>query len=431
MAKRHSNRRGDLESLFLRLEELVLANSGEDEFEEVFKLLIAKLWDERSGKPSRFVAKDKDADTSAAVDLLLGEAETAWPGILGDEPHPCLTPEHLQVCVQALAPHTLSGSNFQVMDGLFEFLVSKSSKAAKGQYFTPRHVVELCVQMLRPRQGETVVDPGCGSGGFLVHVLDYVREAEGLQGAELRKYCAAKLWGFDLDGRAVRVAKALMLLAGDGKANITRLNSLLRPDMGGLSPDDQSALTIEDVCRSRLRKPPGFDIVLTNPPFAGEVRERHILDGYSVSQGKARVERDVLFLERCVKLLRPGGRMGIVLPHNKFAASSFSFVREWLLHEARVVAVVGLGRNTFLPHTHQKASVLFVQKRLQGEAANPDEAIFFAVSEQDGKNSKGQLVRRHGFAEDAPAWESVDHDLAEVTEAFHQFVEEEALSAWG
>jgi type I restriction enzyme M protein len=431
MAKRHSNRMGDLESVFLRLEELVLANYGEDEFEEVFKLLIAKLRDERSGESRRFVAHDKDTDTFAAVDRLLGEVEEAWPGILGEEPRSQLTPEHLQVCVQALAPHTLSGSNLQAMDGFFEFLVSKSAKGAKGQYFTPRHVVELCVRMLRPRQAESMLDPGCGSGGFLVHVLEYVREAEGLQGAALRDYGSAKLWGFDLDGRAVRVAKALMLLAGDGEANIVRLNSLLRPDMEAGRPDDPSALTIEEECRSRQREAGGFDIILTNPPFAGEVRERHILDGYSVSQGKARVERDVLFLERCVKLLRPGGRMGIVLPHNKFAGTGFRTVREWLLREARVDAVVGLGRNTFHPHTHQKASVLFVQRRLPGEVANPEEAIFFAVSEKDGKNSKGQFVRRDGFDEGAPVWESVDHDLADVTAAFHGFVAEEALSAWG
>lgn len=442
MSKRHSDRTGDLEALFLRLEELVLANSGEDEFEEVFKLLVAKLWDERSEKAPRFQAYEKDSDTFVAIETLVREAERAWPGILGEDARPRLTAEHLQVCVQSLARHTISGSNLQVMDGFFEFLVSRSAKGAKGQYFTPRHVVELCVRMLRPRKDETVVDPGCGSGGFLVHVLEHIREEEGLTGAALRRYCASKLWGFDLDGRAVRVAKALMLLAGDGKANIMRLNSLLHPDMGGLFPvggrgdqtpeeGEPSTLTIEDVCRSRLRRHRGFDIVLTNPPFAGEVRERHILEGYSVSRGKPRVERDVLFLERCVSLLRPGGRMGIVLPHNKFAGTAFRSVREWLFREARVLGVVGLGRNTFLPHTHQKASVLFVQRRFPGESARPEEPVFFAVSERDGKNSKGQFVRRKGFDEDAVVWESVDHDLAEVTTAFHEFAERESLGLGG
>src|SRR5262245_39876758 len=164
MPKRQSNRVGNLESLFLRLEELVLANSGEDEFEEVYKLLIAKLWDERGGGPARFKVHEGVADTYRAVVELLCEAEAGWPGILEPGCTPALTPEHLHVCVEALARHTVSDTSLAVMDGFFEFLVSKGAKGAKGQFFTPRYVVEFCVRMLRPRETETVLDPACGSG---------------------------------------------------------------------------------------------------------------------------------------------------------------------------------------------------------------------------------------------------------------------------
>src|SRR5215470_17840713 len=99
MAKRHSNHTGNLESLFLRLEELVLANSGEDEFEEVFKLVIAKLWDERKGEPVRFRTYAQPSETYQAITTLLREAEKAWPGIVEPFSTPALTPEHLQVCV--------------------------------------------------------------------------------------------------------------------------------------------------------------------------------------------------------------------------------------------------------------------------------------------------------------------------------------------
>ena len=156
-------------------------------------------------------------------------------------------------------------------------------------------------------------------------------------------------------------------------------------------------LTIEDICRVHFRHHKGFDVIATNPPFAGEVREGHILEGYESSRGKQRIERDVLFLERCVDLLRPGGRLAIVLPHNKFATSAWAYVREMLFKKARVFAVVGLGRNTFLPHTHQKASVLFATRRLLGDTGRPDERIFFAISEKDGKNSKGQLFSCRTF----------------------------------
>src|SRR5207244_5105081 len=134
-----------------------------------------------------------------------------------------LTPEHLAVCVGVLARHRISDNNLEVLDSFFEFLVSKSAKGAKGQYFTPRYVVELCVRMLRPTVDETVLDPACGSAGFLIHTLNYVKRSGALRtDADVRKYCASKIWGFDLDARALRVGRALMVLAGGGSANLIR-----------------------------------------------------------------------------------------------------------------------------------------------------------------------------------------------------------------
>ncbi len=431
MAKRHSNVVGSLESLFLRLEELVLANSGEDEFEEIYKLLIAKLWAERSGKAARFHAAEDEGETTRAVTALLREAEAGWPGVLEPGSVSRLTPEHLNVCVEALAKHTISDAGLSVMDSFFEFLVARAAKGAKGQFFTPRYVIEFCVRMLRPKENETVLDPACGSGGFLIHALNYARREHRLDDATLSRYASAQIWGFDLDARAVRVAKTLMVLAGDGRANIIRLNSLLNPNMGSQSlfadSEADTVLTIEDVCRSRMRRHKGFDVILTNPPFAGEVREKQILDAYQVARGKERVERDVLFLERCVDLLRPGGRMAIVLPHNKFAMGALGYMREWLIRKTRVLAVVGLGRHTFLPHTHQKASVLFVQKT-EGEKPPGDANIFFAVSERDGKNSKGQPLIRSGADETDEEWDRIDHDLDEIVGKFHEFCATESLS---
>jgi type I restriction enzyme M protein len=431
MPKRQSNRVGDLESMFTRLEELVLANSGEDEFEEIFKLIVAKLWDEHNGSGEQFRAYPTEQQTYNAITSLLRDAEKAWPGIIEPFATPTLTPAHLQVCVEALSKHTILDSGLEVMDSFFEFIVSKSAKGSKGQYFTPRHVIEFCVRMLQPSKDETVLDPACGSGGFLVHALNFVRQRERLSKSELQSFCADKLWGFDMDARAVRVAKALMVLSGDGKANIMRLNSLLMPSMAqlelGEAEGNGSILTIEDICRSRLRKHKGFDLILTNPPFAGEVREAAVLQNYSVAQGKPRVERDILFLERCVHLLRPGGRMAIVLPHNKFAAESYGNVREWLLRRMRILAVVGLGRHTFLPHTHQKASILFAQKREKLENAIQLDNIFFAVSEREGKNSKGQITVREGKDDAAALWERADHDLSEVLENFEQFCTSENI----
>ncbi len=435
MAKRHSNKSGDLQSLFFRLEELVLANSGEDEFEEIFKLLIAKLWDERCGKPQRFRTCKSSRETYDLIVKLLREAESKWPGLVEPGSVPALTADHLQVCVDALQQHTVSDNALEVMDGFFEFLVSRSAKGQKGQFFTPRHVIDMCVRMLQPQPGETILDPACGSGGFLLHSLLYLRDRGRLRPEEVADYCSRNLWGFDLDARAVRVAKALMVVAGDGQANIVSLNSLVRPNIRPIPGDlfrqdcdgrnSSSSLTAEDIFRSRLRGREGFDLVLTNPPFAGEVRERALLDCYTLGIKRNRVERDVLFLERCVELLRPGGRMAIVLPHNKFSALAFTHVREWLFKQCYVLGVIGLPRNTFLPHTHQKASVLLVHRRKKRQRGTVDESTFFAVSERDGKDSKGRFQLRNGAREGASTWERVDHDFSEIVEAFNAFKEKQ------
>jgi type I restriction enzyme M protein len=430
MPKRHRSIVGDWESIFGRLQELVLANSGEDEFQEIFKLVVAKLYAEQQlGAPDRFGVAPTPAETATRVNALMAEAARRWPGILADEPRSRLADEHLHVCVDALEGHALLDAGFEVMDNAFEFLISHTAKGSKGQYFTPRHVVDACVRILKPKQGEVIVDPACGSGGFLLHSMQYAL-ARGGNEHSAAGYAQQSLWGFDFDVRAVEVARALMLLAGDGQSNVLRLNSLFTPDSLTQLDDDVPQMTIEDVLRTRAGNFTGFDAVLTNPPFAGEVREPALLDSYDTSRGGRRVERDVLFLERCVRLLKPGGRLGIVLPHNKLGALQWTSVREWLLSRMRVVAVLGLGRHTFLPHTAQKASVLFAEKRSAVVSPLPDDGILFLISEQDGKDSRGRIVVRDGGDGSAALWDRADHDLADCVEAFDEFAAAQGLAAW-
>lgn len=421
-----------MQSLFLRLEELVLASSGEDEFDEIFKLVIAKLWDELSETPGCFAAHGTAAGTFDGVCALLADADRLW-NLLDGDVAPRLSPDHLQVCVSALESHRIAGTGLEVMDSFFEFLVGRAAKGAKGQYFTPRHVIDLCVEMLQPAIHETVLDPCCGSGGFLIHALERARRESPLASLDdLADYCAAKLWGFDIDSRAVRVAKALMIVAGGGSGSFRRLNSLANGAYARRTAEASGvraqARRVEEACGTNLERDGGFDIVLTNPPFAGEVRERALLDSYELSQEQDAVERDALFVERCVGLLRPGGRMAIVLPDNKFAGESHAPLRRWLMSRARILAVVGLGRNTFLPHTHQKASVLFIQKHVSSECPPKDYNIFFAVSERDGKNTKGQPVVRPDAPPGASAWDRIDHDFDEIVPRFREFCAAERIS---
>lgn len=420
MAKRHRSQVGNLQSLFLRLEELVLANSGQDEFDEIFKLVIAKLFDEKFNSSSDFRLSDSPADVFQRVTGLLRRAENRWPGILPPLPEPGLTPEHLSVCVGELAQHSIVTGSLESFDEFFEFLVARTAKGNKGQYFTPRHVVEMCVRLVDPGPDDIVGDPACGSGGFLVHALQHVRRKLDNDAELTARYAAQSIWGFDLDERAVRIARALMVIAGDGSGNLFRLNSLMTQNQQRVllpSPAAETSMTIEDVVHPTLKGQGFFDVILTNPPFAGEIREADLLGAYDNSRGKARVERDVLFVERCINLLKPGGRMAIVLPHNKLSSAFFSDLRLWVMRRCAMIGVVSLGRNVFMPHTQQKTGVVLLRKKKRASEIS-SEPVFLAVSEQDGKDSRGNHILRVGANTGAPLWDRLDHDLGDIVARF-------------
>lgn len=183
-----------------------------------------------------------------------------------------------------------------------------------------------------------------------------------------------------------------------------------------------------------------FDILLTNPPFAGQIKDRAILRNYKLAEkGDGKMvstrSRDVLFIERCLNFLKKGGRMAIVLPQGRLTNITDDYVRSFIMKKARILAVVGLDGNTFKPHAGTKTSVLFLQK--WDDTLCPykeDYPIFFAVSENSGKDSSGEYI----FKKDADGSPMIDkhghliveHDLDEITNQFIEFAKREKLSFW-
>jgi type I restriction enzyme M protein len=389
------------------LEELVLANSGVDEFNEIFKIIFAKIWDEKEANENRRDRPNKevhfkkfdDADlTYETINTLFKKASAEWQGVFEDNESIKLKKDHLQVCIGPVEPVRLMGSNLRIMDDAFEYLLPTEAKKKKGQFFTPRHVIEMCVRMLNPKDYEYVMDPSCGSAGFLLHAMEWAVPAHTPQDQKNRKhdYASKYLWGIDIEPRAAKTSRALMLIAGDGHTNI------FGPDVSGLDPRDwytnkSGKYLMTQLSKTQLLKNPipdgetftdkekaweyfgelKFDLILANPPFAGEVKEKNILTHYELAKPAlkrakdktAKEERDVLFIERIIKMLRPGGRAAIVLPQGKFNNSSLAFIREWVLRKARLLAVVGLHGNSFKPHTGTKTSVLVIQKYTEEQLA--------------------------------------------------------------
>ena len=469
-----------LRDLIVEMENEVLANAGVDVFEEVFKLIFTKLYDEMSHHRGqhpflRFRNSNTAAQLRDAIQGLFDEAKRHWPGVFLDDERIRLTPDHLQVCIGSLEEWKLFNSNLDVIDDAFEYLVNKSSKGEKGQYFTPRWVIDMCVKMLNPQEHETVIDPACGSSGFTVHTMFHVWrniiKDMGLQESHLltmdgkpprcEDYVRDKMFAIDFDEKSVRVSRCLNLIAGDGETNVLHLNTLDWPKWDETVKEDDWSDAYGEGWR-RLRKLRAkskqadyrqfkFDILMANPPFAGDIKQSDMLAPYDLAHkrtGKleSKVGRDLLFIERNLDFLKPGGRMAIVLPQGRFNNSSDQRVREFIMDRCRILAVVGLHPNTFKPHTGTKTSVLFVQKWNDELAAGPlcpkvdDYNIFFATQQVESVNNSGEKV--YALKNDgSPMRDShghfiVAHDLFNhdgetcngIAEAFWEFAAREGLS---
>jgi hypothetical protein len=283
----------------------------------------------------------------------------------------------------------LFNSNLDVVDEAFEYLINKSSKGEKGQYFTARYVIDMCVKMLNPREGEFMIDTAAGSSGFPVHCIfkvwrDIFRD-EKLPESHLftlekkpqrcYDYVGENVFAIDFDEKAVRVARCLNLIAGDGQTNVLHLNTLDYDRWEETTKSEKWNDTYNEGFKrlKKLRRDKsswkefGFDVLMANPPFAGDIKETRIIAKYDLGKktsGKyeTAVGRDLLFIERNLDFLKPGGRMAVVLPQGRFNNASDKALRDYVGERCRILAVVGLHGNTFKPHTGTKTSVLFVQK---------------------------------------------------------------------
>ena len=509
-----ANERKSLKDIILEMENEVLANAGVDVFEEVFKLIFTKLYDEYLSQKDKSVinhflqlnpkwketkmivhevsspgyrdGQGYDALKAAVSDIddanfrvmefrntgqtdselkekiqgLFEHAIDNWKGIFPEGTTFELSDSHLAVCVASLQDVKLFNSNLQVVDEAFEYLVNKSAKGEKGQYFTPRHVIDMCVQMLNPKRSEYMIDTASGSCGFPVHTIfkitDHLFTSEEIPDQD--KDDILKVFGIDFDEKTVRVARTLNLIAGDGQTNVLHLNSLDFDRWNDKTEKDSKWINTYGEGFERLKKLRKeknkdrlfeFDILMANPPFAGDIKESRILHQYKLgfrANGKAqnKVGRDILFVERNLDFLKSGGRMAIVLPQGRFNNSSNKNIREFIAEHGRILAVVGLHGNTFKPHTGTKTSVLFVQKWDDELCPKVDDyPIFFAVSEKGGKDNSGNytyLKNGNGqYRLDGNGHLIVDHDLHShngelsdgITEAFIKWAKGENLSFWG
>lgn len=449
--------RFDFIHIINRIRELAMAGSGADVFEEIFKIIYAKLYDEklarerREGQEVVFRKYQDPQKTYDVINELFKSAIKEWPDTFELTEKIRISADRLNICVPFLEGIRLFDTGlaeYEIIDSSFEYLITEVAKGNKGQYFTPRYVIKMCVKMLNPKAEEKVIDPACGSGGFLLHAMYYVWENYLKNPRAQKDYASEHLFGIDFDDNMRRISQALMLIAGDGKHHIFKRNSLDARDWQGIDAEDARhalrhlLLPLESLADNKenqltFRKL-RFDVLLTNPPFAGENPEQGLLRQYDLAKKdgglRSNVERHILFIERSLDTLRPGGRLAIVLPQGVLNNTNMEYIREWLFNKARILAVVGLPVNTFKPHAGTKTSVLFLQKWSEDKQSPKDYPIFMAVSKKAGKDNSGEYVYKKdangNFVYDANGRKVLDHDLDQIADAFIKFAEEQRFSFW-
>lgn len=423
---------------FKRCHDYIHANQGgskEQIFWEFLKLLFAKIEDEgHSGRP-RFAIRsaeernevDGQKEVKDRVEKLFKEVkdrsefkdlfDSTAEGILFNH-------GTVSYIVAQLEKYDFIHSSVDVKGVAYETIVGPTLEGTKGEFFTPRNVVKMTVKMLDPNPGDRIYDPACGTGGFIVIAFNYVseklRQEHKTKWGDSNKPTDAEekalfdeihetgynIFGTDFNSNLVKAAQMNMIMNNDGRGGLFSVNSLKDPNEWPKEVSQKIQLG-------------SMDFIMANPPFGAKIKieGREILEHYDLAHGwnkmedgkwqqesnvRNAMEPEVLFIERCIKLLKPGtGRCGIVLPDSILSNPGYAFVRYWILQNCQVLASVDLPVETFLPRTGTQTSVLILRRKsdqeklmesMSGQMASY--VIFMASPKTVGKDRRGSFIYR-------------------------------------
>ena len=352
-----------------------------------------------------------------------------------------LQPRSLAYIVSELQKYSLLNTNIDIKGKAYEEIVGANLRGDRGEFFTPRNVMKMVVEMINPALDETVLDSSCGTGGFLVNAMTHViyklekqfadsigTSKENWDNSSMLAYqnrisemASQNYFGFDINPDLVKATKMNMVMNNDGSGNILQTNSLLPPHEWTSEFKTKLATALHiDAEQIRNAKTIGFfDVIVTNPPFGSKIpiKDKNILEQFELAHiwtcNKAKntwsmteklqssVPPEILFIERCLQFLKPLGRLGIVLPDSILGAPGLGYIREWLMRNTRIVASIDLHQDTFQPKNGTQTSVLILQKKSdeqktkelqQGQRA--DYSIFMAMIEKVGHDKRGNPIFR-------------------------------------
>lgn len=422
---------------FRRCHNYIAGNTGlekPDAFRELLKVIFAKAEDERSsGLILEFYVTSSEQRSingqlkcKARVDALFEKVKNGYPTIFAATEEIGLPKNVLAYVVAQLQPYSLLESAVDVKGAAYEEIIGANLRGDRGEFFTPRNACRMAVAMVNPKPGQRIIDPSCGTGGFLITAMNAVldkfeverralrRDSDNPTMTELTEEFRARqqllsetIVGLDINPGLVRAAKMNMVMNNDGAGGMGQANSLADPTSDIWSDEARKVASLGS-----------FDCVFTNPPFGTNIRidEPDILRQYDLAavwdldkksgiwekrispKGEAALQSsqppEILFIERCIQFLKPGtGLMAMVIPNGILNNPSLGYVRQWLLEHTQVIAVVDMQRDLFQPRNDTQTSMVVLRRLADNEVGRvPDYPVFFCVTKRIGHDKRGKTI---------------------------------------
>ena len=364
-------------------------------FDELCKIIFVKIRDEKRGRKTgdyydfQIKTHEKAESVYKRLDTIYQEAKQKDPEVFKESLK--IEPEELYTVVGHLQSISLNKTDLDVKGVAFEQFMEGFFKGISGQYFTPREIVSFAVKMMSIKNDDLVLDPACGSGGFLLHALDEVRKQaeEFNENDEAEKYCywhdfaQNNLFGIEINDSIARVAKMNMIIHDDGHTNVIGFDAL----------EDVDKMTE----KNRGFEKNHFDVIVTNPPFGANVKrsEHSYLEKFVLGQNGKKTrdnqKTEILFIERCIDFLKPGtGQMAIVLPDGILTNASTQYVRDFVMEHCQIMAIVSMPIFAFAHYgAAVKSSLVFVRRK-GGKEKLGKYKIFMAIAEHIGYDTTGK-----------------------------------------
>jgi len=407
--------------------------------QQLINLVFCKIYDERFTKPDDVVSfrvgiDEKSKIVKTRINEIFAKVKTKYCEVIETSDDIVLDDNSIKYVVGELQNFCLIESERDVVADAFETFIGYSLKGSQGQFFTPRNIVKLMVEIINPLPNEIMIDPACGTGGFLVESLRHIWKNLEKQAAdynwsdlalnEEKLSSAIKcIRGIENDSFLSKVAKAYMAILGDGKGGIFCEDSLKNPNEW------------KDATKQQINLDK-FDVLLANPPFGKDIKvkgeeklKQYELaynwkkDGITYTKtNKLKKEEtiQILFIERSLKLLKDGGRMGIILPETFFHAPKSRYVLHYMLKNNNVTWMIDLPHNTFRPHNNAKCVVIILEKnRTQNKEIN------MAVAEEMGHDHNGKEIFRWDYIkkqiDKLNIWDDIPLIISEKNNGFTKY----------